>query len=58
MHEKTTQIIDEVKKAICGKDEVIRLILKSVLAGRRKNDDGAGFCQDHGHGLRPCAVYT
>ena len=33
MHEKTNQIIDEVKKAICGKDEVIRLILKSVLAG-------------------------
>ena len=33
MREKTTQIIDEVKKVICGKDEVVRLVLQSVLAG-------------------------
>ena len=33
MREKTSQIIEEVKKAICGKDEVIRLTLLSILAG-------------------------
>jgi MoxR-like ATPase len=33
MREKTTQIIEEIKKVICGKDEVIRLILQSVLSG-------------------------
>jgi len=33
MREKTSQIIDEIKKVICGKDEIIRLILQSVLAG-------------------------
>ena len=33
MREKTTQIIDEVKKVIVGKDEVVRLTLQSVLAG-------------------------
>jgi len=33
MREKTSQIIEEIKKVICGKDEVIRLILQSVLAG-------------------------
>ena len=33
MREKTTQILDEVKKVICGKDEVVRLVLQSVLAG-------------------------
>ncbi|MBO4496356.1 MAG: MoxR family ATPase [Clostridiales bacterium] len=33
MREKTTQIVDEIKKVICGKDEIIRLILQSVLAG-------------------------
>lgn len=33
MREKTTQIVDEIKKVICGKDEVIRLILQSFLAG-------------------------
>ena len=33
MREKTSQIIDEIKKVICGKDEVVRLVLQSVLAG-------------------------
>lgn len=33
MREKTSQIVDEIKKVICGKDEIIRLILQSVLAG-------------------------
>ncbi len=33
MREKTTQIVEEIKKVICGKDEVIRLILQSVLSG-------------------------
>ena len=33
MREKTSQILDEVKKVICGKDEVVRLVLQSVLAG-------------------------
>ena len=33
MNEKTNKIIEEVKKVICGKDQVIRLILESVLAG-------------------------
>lgn len=33
MREKTTEIVDEIKKVICGKDEVIRLILQSILAG-------------------------
>ena len=33
MREKTEQIIDEIKKVICGKDEVVRLVLQSVLSG-------------------------
>lgn len=33
MREKTTEIVEEIKKVICGKDEVIRLILQSILAG-------------------------
>ena len=33
MREKTTDIVEEIKKVICGKDEVIRLILQSILAG-------------------------
>ena len=33
LREKTTLILDEVKKVICGKDEVVRLVLQSVLAG-------------------------
>ncbi|MBO4687098.1 MAG: MoxR family ATPase [Clostridiales bacterium] len=33
MREKTSQIIDEIKKVICGKDEVVRLVLQSVLSG-------------------------
>ena len=33
MREKTTEIVEEIKKVICGKDDVIRLILQSILAG-------------------------
>ncbi len=33
MREKTSQIVEEIKKVICGKDEIIRLVLQSVLAG-------------------------
>ena len=33
MNEKTNQIIDEVQKVICGKNDIVRLTLETVLAG-------------------------
>ena len=65
---QTSRILEEVKKAVCGKDRVLVWVLTVLLArghvlledipGRRQDDHGAGVFPRAGARLRARAVYA
>lgn len=61
-------VIDEVKKAVIGKDSCVEMVMMAILArghiliedipGVGKTNDGTGIFKGMCHEPEPCAVYT